>query len=341
MEMNRKIDAVITWVDGNDDAWIRERNRYAMQSAADRYFRDWGTVKYVLRGIDAFMPWIDKVHFVTWGHTPFWLNKVCSRLRVVRHSDFFADKAHLPVFNSNAIEANLHLIPELADRFVYFNDDTLVLKPAPLERFFRNGLPMDFIAQGIPRKGFLYRKLRSNEIYVDIVQNELNLLNVRFSKRDLLRKNPALFYSDNYAITDVCCNFLCNVLWRRYVWLGLYHHPQPYLKSSLLLAHELYGDVLSDVSTRRFRSRKDISQYIYRDVQLASGNFVPYTPRDVFCLNINSYDCLSKNKAKIENARFFCANDSTYLRTDEFEPTRHLLIDILEKILPDKSVFEI
>ena len=77
MEMNRKIDAVITWVDGNDDAWIRERNRYAMQSAADRYFRDWGTVKYVLRGIDAFMPWIDKVHFVTWGHTPFWLNKVC------------------------------------------------------------------------------------------------------------------------------------------------------------------------------------------------------------------------------------------------------------------------
>ena len=103
MEMNRKIDAVITWVDGNDDAWIRERNRYAMQSAADRYFRDWGTVKYVLRGIDAFMPWIDKVHFVTWGHTPFWLNKVCSRLRVVRHSDFFADKAHLPVFNSNAI----------------------------------------------------------------------------------------------------------------------------------------------------------------------------------------------------------------------------------------------
>lgn len=37
MEMNRKIDAVITWVDGNDDAWIRERNRYAMQSAADRY----------------------------------------------------------------------------------------------------------------------------------------------------------------------------------------------------------------------------------------------------------------------------------------------------------------
>ena len=109
----------------------------------------------------------------------------------MRHTDFFADKAHLPVFNSNAIEANLHLIPELADRFVYFNDDMLVLKPAPLERFFRNGLPMDFIAQGIPRKGFLYRKLRSNEIYVDIVQNELNLLNVRFSKRDLLRKNPA------------------------------------------------------------------------------------------------------------------------------------------------------
>lgn len=341
METNRKTDAVITWVDGNDDAWIRERDRYAAQPAAGRYFRDWDTVRYVLRGIDAFMPWIDKVHFVTWGHTPRWLNKACGRLRVVRHDDFFADKTHLPVFNSNAIEANLHLIPGLADRFVYFNDDMLVLKPAPQERFFQDGLPLDFMVQGIPRKGYLYRKLRSNEIYVDIVQNELRLLNARFSKRELLRRQPVLFYSGSYAKADVWRNVLCNLVWRKYAWLKLYHHPQPYLKRSLLQAHALYGDALSEVSARRFRSRQDICQYIYRDVQLASGNFVPYTPDDTFCLNIGSYDCLRRNRAEIERARFFCANDSPHLRAEEFEPARRLLVEILENILPDKSAFEI
>lgn len=341
MEMNSRTDAVITWVDGNDDAWVRERDRYAAQPVAGRYFRDWGTVRYVLRGIDTFMPWIDKVHFVTWGHTPPWLNRECGRLHVVKHTDFFADKTHLPVFNSNAIEANLHRIPGLADRFVYFNDDMMVLKPVPQERFFQNGLPLDFIVQGIPRKGYLYRKLRSNEVYVDIVLNELRLINTRFSKKELLHVSPRLFYSKNYTKADVCKNLFCNFIWKKYAWLKLYHHPQPYLKSSLLLAHDLYGDVLSEVSARRFRSRKDVCQYIYRDVQLASGHFMPYTPDDTFCLNIHSYGCLYKSRTKIESARFFCANDSPRLKADEFEPTCHLLIDILENILPNKSAFEI
>lgn len=341
MQTDNRTDAVITWVDGNDPAWTRERDRYAAQPVAGKYFRDWGTVKYVLRGIETFMPWIDTVHFVTWGHTPAWLDRSCGKLHVVEHADFFAHPSHLPVFNSNAIEANLHRIPGLADRFVYFNDDMLVLKPAPRERFFRGGLPMDFLVQGIPRKGWLYRKLRSNEAYVDIVQNELRLLNTRFPKRELLRTSPRLFYSSAYARKDVCANLLCNLLWRDFAWLKLYHHPQPYLKSSLLLAHELYGDVLDAVSARRFRSRQDVCQYIYRDVQLASGSFVPYTPDDTFCLNIHSRDCLWQNRAKIARARFFCANDSPHLPAHGFEPARALLTDILETILPHKSAFEL
>lgn len=343
-EMKKKtshpVDAVITWVDGNDAEWIKERNIYSPRPSESRYFRDWGTIKYVLRGIDTFMPWIDKVHFVTWGHVPSWLNMECGKLHVVRHSDFFARPSDLPVFNSNAIEANLHLIPNLSEEFIYFNDDMLVLRQAPKERFFQENLPMDFMVQGIPRKGFLYRKFRSNEIYVDIVLNELNLLNSKFSKRELLRDASRLFYSKNYSKRDVWTNALCNVLWKEYAWLKLYHHPQPYLKSALLLAHELYSDVLSKTSANKFRGREDVCQYIYRDVQLASGKFVPYTPKDAFCLNINSYDCLRRNRANIERARFFCANDSVRLKGEEFELTRDLLIDILESILPKKSVFE-
>lgn len=339
--MNDKVDAVVTWVDGNDVNWIKERNLYSSRPLENKYFRDWGTIKYVLRGIDTFMPWIDKVHFVTWGHLPSWLNTKCAKLHVVTHSDFFANQSDLPVFNSNAIEANLHLIPGLSERFIYFNDDMLILKPASEERFFQDGLPLDFIVQSIPRKGFLYRKLRSNDVYVDIVLNELRLVNSKYSKKDLLHKSPELFYSKRYSKMDLCKNLLFNFLGKKYAWLSLYHHPQPYLRSAWLLAHELYGDVLAETSKHKFRDRTDVCQYICRDVQLASGMFIPYSPTDTFCLNIDSYNCLKKNKLKIERTRFFCANDSIYLKNAEFESVRHLLTGILENILPDKSIFEL
>lgn len=340
MHMNDKIDAVITWVDGNDVNWIKEKNLYASHSCSNQYYRDWGTVKYVLRGIESFMPWINRVHFVTWGHIPPWLNIECEKIHVVTHKDFFNDKSDLPVFNSNAIEANLHLIPKLSEKFVYFNDDTLVLKPTPRERFFQNELPLDFIVQSIPRKGFLYRRLRSNDVYVDIVLNELKLINSQFSKELLLYSSPDLFYSRNYTKLDIFKNFMSNCFWREYAWLNLYHHPQPYLKSALLLAHKLYGNILSETSKHRFRGRTDVSQYIYRDVQLASGRFIPYTPNDAYCLNIRGFNCLNKNRSKIEKMRFFCANDSVHLKKDEFEVTHKLLMDILDNILPNKSIFE-
>ncbi len=45
----------------------------AENASAIRY-RDWGTLKYLLRGIERFAPWVRTVHLVTWGHLPEWLN---------------------------------------------------------------------------------------------------------------------------------------------------------------------------------------------------------------------------------------------------------------------------
>lgn len=48
------IDFVVTWVDGNDPEWLKEKQKYegavvASGNAANR-FRDWGTFKYWFRG---------------------------------------------------------------------------------------------------------------------------------------------------------------------------------------------------------------------------------------------------------------------------------------------------
>lgn len=338
-----EIDAVITWVDGTDPEWLNLRNKYSEESKqlSGKYFRDWGTLKYVLRGIDRFMPWVHTVHLVTCGHIPDWLNVEATKLHIAVHEDFFRDKSCLPVFNSNAIEANLHLIHGLAEKFVYFNDDMLVLKATPDTRFFQDNKPLDFIGQSIPRKGKLYRLLRSNELYVDIVLNELEQINQYFSKKSLLQKRPELFYSKQYSCKSRVLNYVFNLLDKEYKWLNLYHHPQPYLKQTLVDAHKIFKDKLSETSRHRFRSRTDVCQYIYRDLQLVSGNFVPYTPNDTFCLNIKSYDTLKKNENLIRSSRFFCANDDSALLQQEFGSTRDLLVDILDSILPEKSSFEI
>ena len=68
--MDNKIDIVIPWVDGNDLEWQKERNKYAGKGPddyAEYRYRDMGLLKYLFRGIEKNMPWVNKVYFVTNG----------------------------------------------------------------------------------------------------------------------------------------------------------------------------------------------------------------------------------------------------------------------------------
>jgi hypothetical protein len=54
---------------------------------------------------------------------------------VVRHSNIIPPQ-FLPTFNSNVVESFVWRIRELAERFVYFNDDMYVLRPTHWSAFF-------------------------------------------------------------------------------------------------------------------------------------------------------------------------------------------------------------
>ena len=120
------IDIVLLWVDGNDPLWREEKNKYSPvkedYSSADNRFRDWDNLQFLFRGIEKFAPWARYVYFITWGHTPKWLNTGHPKIKVVNHRDYIPER-FLPTFNSNTIELNLHRIEELSDQFVLFNDD--------------------------------------------------------------------------------------------------------------------------------------------------------------------------------------------------------------------------
>jgi len=74
--------------------------------------------------VEQFAPWVRKIHFVTCGQKPEWLNADHPKLSLVNHSDYIPQQ-FLPTFNSSLIEIYLHRIPDLTEHFVYFNDDFL------------------------------------------------------------------------------------------------------------------------------------------------------------------------------------------------------------------------
>ena len=132
------MDIVITYVNGLDPLWQQEYSKQTNTPILEKRFRDWGTLKYLFRGIAVNMPYIQKIHLVVSGESqvPEWVNR--DKVNVVLHKDIIpAD--FLPTFNSNTIEMHLHNIAGLSEEFIYFNDDVFPMQPIKPTDFFIDG----------------------------------------------------------------------------------------------------------------------------------------------------------------------------------------------------------
>ena len=128
------MDVVITYVNGADPEWQRSYAKYFPEPALEKRYRDWGTLRYLLRGIECNLPFVENVFLVVSGSTqvPGWASEC---LRVVTHEDFIPAE-FLPTFNSTAIETFLYRIPGLGEQFIYFNDDIFPVLPCAPTDFF-------------------------------------------------------------------------------------------------------------------------------------------------------------------------------------------------------------
>lgn len=141
------IDAVITWVDGNDPAHKNKMQRY-LKGTAQRQndsfltrYRQVNEIEFTVHSILKFAPFIRRIFIVTDAQRPAFLQKkmaAYSKVKVIDHQILFKKNLSvLPVFNSRSIETKLYAIPGLSERFIYFNDDILLLKPVSVRDFFR------------------------------------------------------------------------------------------------------------------------------------------------------------------------------------------------------------
>jgi hypothetical protein len=105
-------------------------------------------LKYSLRSVAMFAGWANKIYIVTDGQVPTWLDTTHPKIQVVHHEEIFTDASVLPVFNSHAIESQLHHIPGLSEHYLYMNDDVFFGRPVEPELFFHgNGVGKFFLSK--------------------------------------------------------------------------------------------------------------------------------------------------------------------------------------------------
>lgn len=99
-------------------------------------FEDNEELRYSLRSVEKHAPWVRHIFIVTNGQIPSWLNLDNPRVTVVTHQDIFLNHTHLPTFSSPAIEAHIHRIPGLSQKFIYLNDDVMFGKDVWPDDFY-------------------------------------------------------------------------------------------------------------------------------------------------------------------------------------------------------------
>ena len=144
------IDVVIAWVDGRDPKHRAKRKRYLADPGGDakpertatdgRRFSDNDEIRFCLRSIRNYAPWVRTIWLVTDDQVPAAIDRQRAEqdnIRIVDHREIFRGYEQLlPTFNSRAIESMLWRIEGLADRFVYFNDDMMLVGPVEPTDFF-------------------------------------------------------------------------------------------------------------------------------------------------------------------------------------------------------------
>lgn len=307
------IDLVYLWVNGNDPKWIEKRNACigepskAEENCKGRYV-DNGELKFSLRSVEKYAPWIRKIFIVTDNQIPEWLDTSNPKIQIVDHTEIMPAEC-LPCFNSAVIEHHIYRIPGLSEHFLYANDDTYINKPVTPEDFFD--------------KKDLLPKIRLN-------RRPYRKLTLLYRTKVLKRR------LGNYVKTIHNAALLVEKKYGIYYNGKTHHNIDAYLKSSYQHTREVFDSEISATLSNHVRSSNDIQRNIYSYAALAEkrGHLCYVTQHTSFRLHINSrklYERFERYKPML-----FCMNDSQFASDED----RKYAIAFLTKLFPDKSLFE-
>lgn len=311
------IDIVYTWVDSSDPkwcaaraAWTKKQDKWLDSSGNEERFLDRNELRYSLRSVWLYAPFVRRIFIVTAGHRPAWLRSDDDRIVVVSHDEIFPDPSDLPTFNSHAIEACLHRISDLSEHFIYFNDDVFLGREVTVETFYTRG----------------------------------GLIKSRLSPRAL----TALSEPGPFAIPTDWASYNATRLMRRDFGLSferkMAHVPMPLKRSLLWELEERYSEEFAATRAARFRAASDLSvpSMFAHYYAIATGKAVEWS------VNEAEYAYADSGRSDFESRleaiahrepTFFCLNVTRHSDI-ELDRQRELLHSYLGDRYPIPSPFE-
>ena len=288
--------------------------------------------RYWFRAVAENAPWVHKIYVVTDNQTPYWLNTDDEKIAAVDHADFIPEK-YLPLFNSCAIECNVHRIPGLSDTFVYFNDDMYLNAPVREEDFFVNGLPKYYAGQ----KLFDEKNLNSFDYQLFAGMTVAN----RNVPPEVIRKAYKTKLLNPVLGAGARNNFLLALLggMGRVTKFFDEHLATPILRTTMEEIWEKEPELLDITSSNRFRDFKGVSQTVFRYYDCARGNFVPRA-RWFGAYTLSSHqETAWETDIREGKNRTICLNDG-HLSAEEQQIVQQRMTAAFESRYPNKCRFE-
>jgi hypothetical protein len=307
------VDIVFSWVDGNSVEYQRARaaraNGHVVGEGDDApaRFRQIDELKYALRSVYMFAPWVRNIYIATDSPVPEWLGDH-PRVRVVRSEEFFSDLSWLPTHNSQAVESQLHHIEGLSEHFLYSNDDMFFGRPVAPSMFFSPGSVSKFI-EADTRIGLgLNNPERSG--FENAARVNRRLLQQRFG---------------------------------RVTTRHLEHTAAPLRRSVLFEMEHEFADDFAATGASPFRAKENISvtNSLYHYYALMTGRAILQENAKAGYVDTTMVSGLASlsEVLKKRSFDFFCLNDGSFPEVTDEERT-DTVTDFLERYFPFAAPWE-
>lgn len=317
---SNKIDIVYTYVDGNDPDFIKNLNRYKQQNTDDilptnnpklRY-ESVDEILYSLRSIFKFAPFVNKVFIITYNQKPNYESTIekhfperLNDIRIIDHKDLFGEYPEIyPTFNSITIESFLWKISELSENFVYFNDDTFLIKPITYNEWFNEKGPINL------GKWKLGKISRYNKFQKYI--------------------NKGLTLPMNYTYLQYRG---ARLLGFEYLFFYLNHTPKPFSKSLLKQAFQMKKEIILKNAANRFRVSDSFTAITYYvAAQIKIGKTSTRFEKELYIdFSIDNPSYLKKKIKQLKNNK-----SKKYLCLQSLSESNQSIIKEVESILEEK-----
>ena len=314
-EITFPIDLVYTWVDGSDIEWRRRFDtaklgrtgeRVHPEAIASHRYHSRDELRYSLRSIDMYAPWVRHIYLVTDDQVPSWLCQEHPDLTVVDHRDIYADLADLPVYNSSAIITQLHHIDGLSEHYLYMNDDMFFGGECTPETFWLG----DGTAKVFPSRN--YRP------FIAAADDNLPHINISANIRSLIQEAFGI------SITT-----------------AIRHTPYPQIRSVNFELEKRFADQIAKTAGHRFRHKDDIAlDQLFHYYAQVTGHAVPSTISYDY-VNVGTTLSLARLRRLLaaRDRAVFCLNDAPEDGDTPIDPAE--ISRFLRMYFPVKSRFEV